>query len=254
MARWLGEQTPFVQLTAKRARLALATTPETEERLKRLGCQHVKVLSQVAMPNDEIMRLKSIPLRTANPFRLMSIGRLLHWKGFHLGLMAFARLQEISSASEYWLIGDGPERRNLECLARRLGVADKVRFLGNLPRQRVLEELAECDVLVHPSLHGSSGSICLEAMAAGRPIICLDLGGPALQVTEETGFKISASSPQQAVNDLAEAMRRLAQDPILRADMAEAARKRVAEYFAWHVKGELMKKVCQEIVDRRYAP
>ncbi|MFM6845653.1 MAG: glycosyltransferase family 4 protein, partial [Dolichospermum sp.] len=46
--------------------------------------------------------------------------------------------------------------------------------------------------------------VCMEAMAAGRPVICLDLGGPAVQVTEETGFKIAADEPYQVVRDLAE--------------------------------------------------
>ena len=50
-------------------------------------------------------------------------------------------------------------------------------------------------MLIHPSLHDSGGWVCLEAMAAGRPVICLDLGGPGLQVTEKTGIKVKASTP-----------------------------------------------------------
>src|SRR2546430_4418443 len=46
----------------------------------------------------------------------------------------------------------------------------------------------------HPSLHDSGGWVCLEAMAAGRPVICLDLGGPGYQVTEESGIKIDRKS------------------------------------------------------------
>jgi len=152
--------------------------------------------------------------------------------------MAFAQFLKVFSTSEYWIIGDRPERAELQRLAHDLGVADKVHFLGAMPRVQVLERLSECDVLVHPSLHDSGGWVCLEAMAAGRPVICLDLGGPALQVTEETGFKTPAITPEQVVNDLAEAMLRLARDPELRKRMGEAARKRVNEYFDWDKKGE----------------
>lgn len=250
LAHWLGEHDPFVRLTARRARLAVATTPETAEQLKRLGCQQVTVFSQVAMATDEITRLQSLHPRNTDPFRVMSIGRLLHWKGFHLGLTAFARLQQIFPASEYWFIGDGPERRNLEGLVHEFNVAAKVQFLGNLPRQQVLAKLAECDVLVHPSLHDSGGWVCMEAMAAGRPVLCLDLGGPALQVTEETGFKVPALSPEQVVTDLAEALRRLAQDPVLRARLGKAARARVVEYFGWDKKGEWIREVYGEVVVR----
>ena len=176
--RWLGENDPFVQFTAKRAQAALATTSETKRRLELLGCRYVKVFPQDGIGIYEIEGSPSV--RNTSHFRLVSIGRLLHWKGFHLGLIAFAQLMQQCPNSEYHIIGDGPEQRSLERLVRRLGVEEKVRFWGSLTRQQVLRQLAECDVLVHPSLHDSGGGVCLEAMAAGRPVICLDLGGPAL--------------------------------------------------------------------------
>ncbi len=145
--------------------------------------------------------------------------------------------------SEYWIVGDGPERRSLERLSQKLGVAEKTRFFGALPRSEALERLAECDVLVHPSLHDSGGWVCVEAMAAGRPVICLDLGGPALQVTEETGFKVSARTPEQAVEEMVRAMRRLAEDAELRRRMGEAARCRVQEEFSWKRLGEEMNAI-----------
>lgn len=242
-ARWFGEHDPFVRMTARRAALALATTHETAGRVKNLGAFRVEVMSQVALPAEEIHQLAAVPAHTGNPFRLLSLGRLLHWKGFHLGLRAFARFVREFPRSEYWIVGDGPERRNLERLARELGVADRVRFWGALPRAEALKKLAECDVLVHPSLHDSGGWVCAEAMAAGRPVICLDLGGPALQVTEETGFKIPARTPEQAVREMAEAMLRLARDPELRLRMGEAARRLVREEFSWERRGEQIRQV-----------
>jgi glycosyltransferase involved in cell wall biosynthesis len=239
-ACWIGEHDPFVLHTARRARMGFATTPETAKRLKKLGCQTVELLPQVALSHDEITHLAATPLRYDGPFRLVSMGRLLHLKGFHLGLMAFARFQQRFPHSEYWFIGDGAEHRKLERLAQRLGVEEKVHFWGNLPRHQALQKLAACDALVHPSLHESGALVCLEAMAAGRPVICLDLGGPALQMTDETGFKLSAISPDQVLASLTEAMFQLAHDPGRRASIADAARKRVAQYFDWNQKGELI--------------
>lgn len=248
LARWIGEHDPFVRLTAKRCRLALATSSRTEERLKKIGCANTEILSQVALPKEEIAQLSLIPMRNSDPFRVVSIGNLLHLKGLHFSLMAFARFHQHFVQSEYWLMGDGPERRDLEGLAQRLGVKEKVRFLGSLPRRQVLERLAECDVLVHPSLHDSGGWVCLEAMAAGRPVICLDLGGPALLVTEETGFKIPPITPEQTVSDLAEAMLRLACASELRKRMSEAARQKAQRDLSWDKKGELMQAIYGKVV------
>jgi len=247
-ARWLGEHDPFVHMTAKRANLALAKAQETARRLKHLGSPEVVVISEVAWSLEDIEQLAAVPAHTGNPFRLLSLGRLLHWKGFHLGLEAFARFVREFPQSEYWLVGDGPEQRNLERLARDLGVIDKVRFWGALPRLEALKKLAECDVLVHPSLHDSGGWVCVEAMAAGRPVICLDLGGPALQVTKETGFKIPARTPEQAVEDMAEAMLQLARAPDLRLRMGEAAQRRVMEEFSWERRGEQLRVFYEGLV------
>ena len=102
--------------------------------------------------------------------------------------------------------------------------------------------------LVQPRLHESGGFVCLEAMAAGRPAICLDLGGPAVQVTAETGFKIPALNPEQAVAGLAQAMTSLANDPQLRSRMGLAGRQRVNQLFNWETKGQFLADVYEKIL------
>jgi glycosyltransferase involved in cell wall biosynthesis len=240
LARRMSELNPLLRLGARRAALGLATTPETAKRLRAVGCRKVSLSSEAGLTGDESLQLSSFPFRENNIFRVASVGNLLHLKGFELGLQAFARFQRRFPTAEYWIIGDGPERKRLERLARKLRIADKVMFTGVLRRQKVLERLAECDVLLHPALHDSGGWVCLEAMAAGRPVICLDLGGPPFQVTDETGMAVPASSPQQAICDLAAAMMRLAEDPALRFRLAQAGRQRVAVQFDWDQKGNFM--------------
>jgi len=251
LARSLAQLGPFVRLTARRATVGLATTPQTEKRLRALGCRNVLVHPAVGLASEEIRALSAFPLRQSDPFRLFSIGDLLHLKGFDLGLRAFARFQARFPATEYWIIGDGPERKRLEKLAHNLGLAGKVRFWGTIPRTEVLEKLADCDVLVHPSLHDSGGWVCLEAMAAGRPVICLDLGGPALEVTEETGIKIPAISPSQVIADLSLAMEELARDPARRARLGQAGRERVSRLYNWEEKGKYLVDLYDQAVSEK---
>ena len=239
--RWrLALVDPMMRLLVSRCRVAIAATEQTATRLRMLGAKRVVLLPSLGTM-EAMKYVGSFPARGSNSFRIISIGRLVHWKGFHLGLRAFARFQAHYPESEYWIIGEGPEGRLLRALARKLGIESKVVFWTTFPTLHdVYKKLAECDVLVHPALHETFGTVCFEAMMLGRPVICLDLGGPAMQVTEETGIKVPASSPEQAVQELATALARLANDRELRVRMGHSAQQRVEEFLNWEKVGASM--------------
>jgi glycosyltransferase involved in cell wall biosynthesis len=241
IAQRIGERDPFLRLTVRRAAVALATTNDTAKRLKALG------YSEAGLPQQDLDLLGSLSIRRSSPFRIVSLGDLLHLKGFELGLRAFARFHSRFPQSEYWIMGDGPERKRLENVARELGVSQYVVFWGRIPRSEVLARLAQCDVLVHPSLHDSGGWVCLEAMAAGRAVLCLDIGGPGLQVTPQTGIKTPAITPEQTIIEMANSMEQLAQNPEMRIRMGEAGRERVRDLFAWDRKGDWLHNLGAEV-------
>jgi glycosyltransferase involved in cell wall biosynthesis len=156
-------------------------------------------------------------------------------------------LHEVFPNSQYWIVGDGHEKTKLTELSTSLGLSECTHFLGTLSRRDYLARLQSCDVLVYSSLHEPGAFVIVEAMAAGKPVVCLDLGEPALEVTDSTGIKVPASSPEQVVSDLAAAMTRLARDPDLRIRLGTAGRQRVREQFDWDKKGLLMTKVYEGV-------
>ncbi|MBW4622083.1 MAG: glycosyltransferase family 4 protein [Cyanosarcina radialis HA8281-LM2] len=248
LTRSLGEVGFFVRRTAANCTIAIASTAETATRLERLGVKRIEMVpGQTGINRSELLELSQLRSTASDrSIKFLSLGRLLHWKGFHLGLQAFARTD--LPGAEYWIVGNGPQRQRLEKLAEELGISDRVRFLGEIPRKHALSTLGECDILVHPSLHDFSPTVCLEAMAAGKPVICLDLGGPAIQITAETGLKIKANNPQQAIADLAQAMTRLATDAELRDRLGKAGQQRVSESYLWETKGEFLAKLYEEAI------
>jgi glycosyltransferase involved in cell wall biosynthesis len=244
LARTSASINPMARADANRCRIALATTEQTAVRLKNLGAKRVRVHPQFGLNRSEVQSLGSFPVRQSVPFRLISMGRLVHWKGFHLSLRAFAEFRARYPESEYWIVSRGPESDRLKAMAKDLGLEKSVVFWGGFSTlHEVYAKLAECDVLIHPALHEAFGNVCLEAMAAGRPVICLDLGGPALQVTEETGIKVAATAPEQVVHDLAVALSRLADDPSLRVKLGQAGRRRAEQDFNWDAKGEWINRL-----------
>jgi glycosyltransferase involved in cell wall biosynthesis len=248
-ARWLGERDPFARMTAQSSDIVRVTTPDTAKRVKHMGARKVEVFPEASLTREEITRLMQFAQDGITTVRFISIGRLLHWKGFHLGLQAFA--QAGLPDAEYWILGDGVERPRLEALVEELGIAHQVKFWNQLPRDRALEKLGSATALVHPSLHDSGGWVCLEAMTAARPVICLNLGGPGIQVTEETGIKVEATNPTDAIAGLAAAMVRLANNPDLRAKMGKAGQLRVQEFYNWEIRGQQISQLYADVVNAK---
>jgi glycosyltransferase involved in cell wall biosynthesis len=247
-ARWVGEHDPLVRLTARRCQLALATTPETAQRLRGLCVRDIRLFGHAALSGAQIESLASLNPAPPSPVCFISMGRLLHWKGFHLGLQAFAKAN--ITKAQYLVVGDGPQRARLESLARQLGILERVTFTGWIPRKDALAQLERSHVLVHPSFHDSGGWVCIEAMAAGRPVLCLDLGGPSTIVDARSGVKIAAHNPEEAVAQLAFEMQHLAHDPERRLRLGAAAREVARTAYLWEHKIDAIARIYDEVLSQ----
>lgn len=129
-------------------------------------------------------------------------------------------------AFDLWLIGDGPDRPAMECLASRLRMSGSVRFFGW--RTDVAPMLAHAQIFVLASRFEGFPVSVLEAMRAGLPVIATDVGGVCEAVAEgETGFLV----PRDDQTALRERLERLIADPALRAQMGKASRERFLRRF-----------------------
>jgi glycosyltransferase involved in cell wall biosynthesis len=138
----------------------------------------------------------------------MFAGNLLSLKGPYLAVAALADLGEGWTLDVY---GDGPEAEGVRRRAERLGVSTRVRMLGRRPREEVLSALTEADVLMFPSMHDSGGWAVAEAVRAGCPVVCLDIGGPPLIIAGTSGQAVRPDS--RAARRLAEAVPHVQRHP-----------------------------------------
>lgn len=138
---------------------------------------------------------------------ILALSRLHPKKGLDTLLQALKDLPECYA----WLAGDGPLRRELEQLAKSLGVMERVRFLGWRTDRAAL--LAAADICVLPSRYEPFGTVILEAWAARKPFIACRSAGPAAHVIDgENGLLVEIDDAK----GLAEALRRMITDDILR--------------------------------------
>ncbi len=168
------------------------------------------------------------PAPRHGPPHLTFVGRLAAVKGVPVLFEALRLLRAEYPALRVTLIGDGPERAELQREAADLGLAEMIEFAGYRSQSEVAEALKDTDALVLPSFAEGVPVVLMEAMAAGRPVLATAVAGVAELVdTGKSGFLVP---PGDAVQ-LAEAIRALLADPERRAEMGRAGRAKVAEDF-----------------------
>lgn len=249
-ARMFCEQTTALQETARAATIAIGVTRESCDALRRLGARRVEQMPQLALTDEDLAQFAALPDPPPGPLRAICVGRHVHWKGFYLAIRAFAQFAKKNQEAELWIVNDGPFRKELEKTAAQTGISSRVKFFGTLPKYSdVLEKLGQSHVLMHPALHEGFGNVCMEAMAAGRPVACLDIGGPASQITPETGFAAPATNPADAVAALAGFLERIDRDRGLLMRMSVAARAHVQKNYTMRRVNEEMRRFYGEAVE-----
>lgn len=157
---------------------------------------------------------------------VLSVGRLVYYKGFQHLVRAMTGVD-----GRLVLVGEGPQRRELEKLVAGLGIGHRVVFAGSLSPERLLALYHAASVFVLPSVARSEafGIVQIEAMAAGRPVIntALDSGVPFVSRHRETGFTVPPADPAC----LAAAINQLLDDDALRSAYGQAACLRAQREF-----------------------
>lgn len=161
--------------------------------------------------------------------RFVCVGRLSSEKG-HRGLLrAFHAVAQRIPGAHLDLVGDGPLRREIEALARELGIESAVKFHGALSEAETLARIAAADILVLPSFMEGLPLVIIEAMALGKPVIASGVAGiPELVRNGANGILV----PPSHWAALGDAMAALALDAEERRRLGAAANVSVMEEFA----------------------
>ncbi len=219
---------PFMHFTFSRAEIIACTTEETLARIPRRFRERCVVQRAIGIGKAEIGALGDI---STSKHQFLYVGRLLYWKGLHLVLRALKEVRRSIPDVRLRVIGDGNDRDWLVQVAQEEGVQDLVTWIREKPHSEIWGEYGECISLVFPSLHDSGGMVVLEALAAGLPVICLDLGGPASIVNASCGVAVGTGlrDEKTVIQGVAKAMVSMCSDGGYRAQLSKNAPARAAE-------------------------
>jgi glycosyltransferase involved in cell wall biosynthesis len=207
-----------------------------------------KVFVNVGLGLGEIVETKVVPRAPGESFKVLYAGRLLYWKGIHLAIRALASARSQGTDATLTLVGSGPARRDLEELARELGVTAHMMWRGQVSRRELLGMYSRYQAFMFPSLHDAGGMAILEALAHGLPVICLALGGPGKMVDETCGCVIPVANRRedQCVAALGAEIVALAANEDRRLALSRGAIARSRE-FSW---AKVVAALYAEIINR----
>jgi glycosyltransferase involved in cell wall biosynthesis len=173
-------------------------------------------------------------LPVARPTEILSVGRLVAFKGFEYLIEACEQIRQRDVQFRCEIIGDGLLRESLQQRIDDLRLGSHVKLQGALPQDRVLEKLQQCDIFALASTVDEVGAsdvfptVILEAMASARPVVSTTMAGiPEAVVNKETGLLVPAGESGL----FADALEILCRDGELRARYGLAGRARVEDNF-----------------------
>jgi glycosyltransferase involved in cell wall biosynthesis len=232
---------------AQRAALVLVTNRETQRALSGIRGVGVELMLDCGSAEDW---LSSAPPAgpVTSEFTLLWAGRLEHRKALSLALEALAKVKHIHA--RLLVAGSGALRASLEKKTTNLGLAGRVDFLGSVPHATMQSLFARADAFLFTSLRDSFGSVVLEAMARGLPIIALDHHGVGSFVPDEAGIKVAVTTPKKTVEALAAAIETMNDSPALLSTMRLASWT-FAKNQTWTHRAEQMTRVYEDAVSRQ---
>jgi len=237
--RWM----PRVKKAAKAAKVILAATEEDRIAiLKHHGIKAVLLNEQGTDPNISKV-LVPIKNRTDNTLHIVWCGLFLARKGLALGLHAIKQASQ-SVNLELHIMGSGACEQEWKQLAEKLEVDAFCHWYGNVEHKKVLQVMAQSDVLLFSSLQEGTPAVVTESIQMGLPVICHDMCGFGACVDATSGIKIKPYSPAKSIDGFAKAIQYLAENHEELAELKRGAKQRALD-LSWQSKVDVMVECYQ---------
>jgi glycosyltransferase involved in cell wall biosynthesis len=240
---WQMRCSPRVGKAAKKAAMVLAATTTNEQALASRCKSPPRVVLEVGVD--------PLPARPRNfqdgePLRILWSGVFEHRKALHLLLAAVAELPP-DVVGEIRILGRGPLTARWKRIARRLGVESRCRWLGWIDRTLTAEQYCWADLFAFTSLRDTTGTVLLESLAAGTPIVCFDHQGAADVVTDDCGVRLPVTNPKDAVQRLRDVFSQLHRNRTELARLSAGAVQRAAN-FSWDQQGARLSAIYRAVL------
>lgn len=241
-------KSPFIKANLRNATRILVRTKETQNYLPASVRHKTELFLETATP--DWIRWHSVPERNHEVLQIITVGRLLYWKINRLGFEAIADFKaEWGQKFRYLIIGDGPDRHELERIAQKLGL-DEVEFLGQCPKSKVMQLMQDSDIYFSTTTKEGGTWAFFEAIGNRLPVVCLKVNGPDMIVGDRCGVKIPVDDYAVTRKALKDALISLARDRDLRISYADKALEFINCTYSWERILERMDAIYEDALKK----
>ncbi len=186
------------------------------------------VYNAVVLPEERVSRDEARERLGLSGIVIISVGRLVPWKGFSILIDAIADLAGELPEVRLIIAGSGPEEENLRRKIQERGAATRVRLPGAVSHEELMAYFQASDIFVLNSGYEGLSHTLIEAMAAGLPVVATAIGGNTEVITDGADGMLIAYNNKEELKD---ALRAFARNPDMRAAFAAAARARASHFI-----------------------
>lgn len=236
--RWI----PWVRLSLYFSDRIYCANSQTLDILTPIYGDRCKMMLETGIDENELVSC-NVPTFKSTPLEILWVGALVKRKALTLAIQAIQRLSMNPNLDEHAvlvIVGDGDLMQASKALVDSLGVSENVRFLGRVDYLESKRCMQECDIFLFTSVNDTSGNVILEAMSAGKPIVCLNHQGAKDITTNKCAIRVEVGTEHDTVKGISESLMRLCGDPVLRKSMGLAGQDRVKRKYLWRQKAKSM--------------
>lgn len=234
---------PRVHRAVKKAVVILTANSENKRDFEQV--HHVKPVLFLEIGIETVKNKPSEKKYQDGALRILWSGEFIHRKALQLLLLALNEIPH-TLPCELRILGRGPLEKRWKRLALRLGIDSYCNWMGWLPYDQAMAQYNWADVFVFTSLRDTAGTVVLEALSKGVPVICLDHQGVGDIITDDCGFKIPVTTPREVISCLRDTIVCLVENRARLLALSWGAMERAREYL-WSRNGKQMAEIYEKV-------
>lgn len=239
---------PWVRFSLGRAGHIVGSNSEAAHMMAQLYGDKVSQITEIGVDRKDVATQEAMP--SFDRLELVWIGMVEPWKGWPIALKAVARAKAIlgdEKTLRLRMLGRGRDESAAATMVSELGITDEVKLLKRIPLEELNQLIVTSHIMIFSSVKDTSGTVVLEAMCKGKPLICLNHQGVGDMTTDNTAIRIEVSSLEETVENFANAIVSLAKDEALVKRLGAASRERVLSDYVWDEKAKKMNHIYRQL-------